>query len=400
MLTVKTIQETKKLLLEKFGTLQTKSESVPTLNGLGRIMAEAVVSDEFIPGFNRSTVDGFAVKAADIQGSSDSIPAILTCVGEIHMGEAADLVIHSNECAMVPTGGEVPQGADTVVMLEYVEAIGSQQYAFYKPSAPGSNMILRGEDGKPGDVIIPQGKNLTAADIATLSAAGFSEVCVSRKPKVGIISTGDELVSVGEPLKPGQIRDVNQSLLSALVVQAGGQATFYGIVKDKVEVLSDLLCRVIEQSDIVLVSGGTSVGEKDAMAQALQILGQIYVHGIAVKPGKPTLVGEISGKPVFGLPGNPVACFFVFHAIVEGLIHKMLGAEESDLVIEAKLSRAVASNHGREEFILVNLKDGLAEPVPSKSGLISTVSKSNGYFVIPRETEGLAAGTTVAVHMI
>ena len=261
-------------------------------------------------------------------------------------------------------------------------------------------MIMMGEDGKPGDVLIPQGKNLTPADLATLSAAGFAEVRVSRKPKVGIISTGDELVSAGEPLGPGQIRDVNQTLLAALVEQTGGQATVFGIVKDKVEVLSDLLRQVVEQSDLVLVSGGTSVGEKDAMAQVLQALGQIYVHGIAVKPGKPTLIGEISGKPVFGLPGNPVACFFVFHAVVKGVIQSMLGTGRREIVMQAQLTRAAASNNGREEFILVNLRDGLATPIPSKSGLISTVSKANGYFIIPREAEGLAAGTSVDVYLI
>jgi molybdopterin molybdotransferase len=171
-------------------------------------------------------------------------------------------------------------------------------------------------------------------------------------------------------------------------------------VSDNLELLSDVLQRAVEQSDLVLVSGGTSVGEKDAMARALDVLGKIYVHGIAVKPGKPTLIGEIAGKPVFGLPGNPVACFFIFHAIVKGLIHTMQGTEASEIALEAQLTRAIASNHGREEFILVNLKDGMAEPVPSKSGLISTVSKANGYFIIPRETEGLSAGAAVNVHLI
>lgn len=400
MLTVRTIQETKNLLFEKFGTQQSEGESMQVSAALGRVLREQIITAEFIPDFNRATVDGFAVKAADIKGSSDAIPAILTCVGEVHMGEATKLTVSGDQCAKVPTGGEVPQGSDTVVMLEYVEAIGEQQYAFYKPAAPGSNMIMRGEDGKPGDVLIPKGKILTAADLGTLSAAGFSEVSVSRKPRVGIISTGDELVPAGETLKPGQIRDVNQTLLTALVEQAGGQATFHGIIKDNFEVLRDLLDQVVQQSDFVLVSGGTSVGEKDAMAQALQALGQVYVHGIAVKPGKPTLVGEVSGKPVFGLPGNPVACFFIFHAIVKGLMQSLLGTESDQIVLQAILSRAVASNHGREEFILAHMEDGLAYPIPSKSGLISTVSKANGYFIIPRETEGLPSGASVSVYLI
>lgn len=198
-------------------------------------MADDVVSAEFIPNFNRSTVYGFAVKASDIQGSSDAIPAILTCVGETSMGEMTDLIVSYDQCVIVPTGGEVPEDADAVVMLEYVEAIGDHQYAFYKPSAPGSNIILRGEDGKPNDVLITQGKQLTPADLGTLSVAGHSKVCVYCRPKVGIVSTGDELVPTGDVLKPGQIRDVNQPLLCALVEQFGGQATFFGIVKDNHE---------------------------------------------------------------------------------------------------------------------------------------------------------------------
>jgi molybdopterin molybdotransferase len=400
MLTVKTLQETNTLILEKFGRFRTQKEQVWLLNALGRILAEDIISSEFIPNFNRSTVDGFAVKAADIQGSSDSIPAILTCVGETFMGQSTDLVVTHDHCVVVPTGGEVPQGADTVVMLEYVERIDEKQFAFYKPSAPGSNLILRGEDGKLGDVLLQAGKKLTAADLGTLSAAGYAEVSVYSQPSVGIISTGDELVATGETLKPGQIRDVNQLLLSALVEQSGGQAIFFGIVKDDLETLTNVLQKAVKESDLVLVSGGTSVGEKDAMAQALVGLGQIFVHGIAVKPGKPTLVGAITGKPLFGLPGNPVACFFVFHGLVKGLIHSLQGTELSEIVIETQLTRAVSSNHGREEFILVTLKDGKAEPVPSKSGLISTVSKANGYFIIPRETEGLSAGSLVRVHLI
>ncbi|NLW72364.1 MAG: molybdopterin molybdotransferase MoeA [Chloroflexi bacterium] len=399
MLTVKTLDDTLQIIRERFGMLRSGKETVPIREALGRFLAVSVTADEFVPDFNRSTVDGFAVRAVDVQGSSDSIPAILTCVGEVHMGQGSFFRVGDDQCASVPTGGEVPAGADSVVMMEFVEAIGGGQYAFYKPSPPGSNMIIRGEDGKPGDLLLWQGKRLNSADLGTLSALGSSEVSVSTRPKVGIISTGDELVNPGEPLGPGQIRDVNQVLMRSLVEENDGIAKFYGIVIDEVSALRTRVVQAVAECDLVLVSGGTSVGERDAMAKVLSQLGEIFVHGIAVKPGKPTLLGKIDDKPIFGLPGNPVACFFIFNALVKPLLLSLQGAEETRVSLPAKLTRAVSSNHGRAEFVLVELSGSQAAPIPSKSGLISTVSKANGYFVIQRDQEGLPAGADVEIYL-
>jgi molybdopterin molybdotransferase len=284
-----------------------------------------------------------------------------------------------------------------MVMLEFTEDLGGDQFAFYKPVAPGANLILRGEDLQQGEAILKSGKELGVADIGTLAALGKTEVPVFSQPVVGIISTGDELVPPGESLQPGQIRDVNSDMLKAAVEQHNGIAINKGIVKDNYEALREACKELISDVDILLVSGGTSVGEKDNMPRIIADLGEMLIHGLAVKPGKPTIIGEIEGKAVFGLPGNPVAAFFIFDSLVKPLLLAMQGGKAQIEQVEARLTRAVSSNHGREEFILVRLEGSEAEPVPSKSGLISTVSRADAYFIIPRDQEGLPKGALVQV---
>jgi molybdopterin molybdotransferase len=275
--------------------------------------------------------------------------------------------------------------------------LGGDQFAFYKPVAPGANLILCGEDLKQGEVILKRGKKLGVADIGTLAALGIAMVPVFARPVVGIISTGDELVSPDESLKPGQIRDVNSAMLKAAVEQLNGIVISKGIVEDNYEALKEACKTIISEVDVLLVSGSTSVGEKDNMPRIVSELGEMLIHGLAVKPGKPTIIGEIEGKAVFGLPGNPVAAYFIFEYLVKPLLLTMQAGKVETEQVEAKLTRAVSSNHGREEFILVRLDGSDAEPVPSKSGLISTVSRANAYFIIPRDQEGLPKGTLVQV---
>jgi molybdopterin molybdotransferase len=313
------------------------------------------------------------------------------------MGQAYEIPLAPGTCVYVPTGGAVPQDADAMVMLEYTEDLGGNQFAFYKPVAPGANMILRGEDLRQGESILKKGKKLGVADIGTLAALGKTEVPVFSRPVVGIISTGDELVPPEDSLQPGQIRDVNSSMLKAAVELHNGIAVTKGIVIDDYDALRDACSELIPEVDVLLVSGGTSVGEKDNMPRIMVDLGEMLVHGLAVKPGKPTIVAEIDGKAVFGLPGNPVAAFFIFDYLVKPLILAMQGGKAEPEQVEARLTRAVSSNHGREEFILVRLDGNEAEPVPSKSGLISTVSRANAYFIIPRDQEGLSKGALVQV---
>jgi len=397
MLNVIPIADALNLVLEKFGGKTGQVESVGLDQALGRFLGEDIVAQEDVPAFDRSTVDGFAVRSADLRGCSDSIPAILQKVGDSVMGRSYEIPLAPDTCVYVPTGGAIPPNADAMVMLEFTEDLGGDQFAFYRPVAPGANLILRGEDLQQGEAILKSGKELGVADIGTLAALGKTEVPVFSQPVVGIISTGDELVPPGESLQPGQIRDVNSDMLKAAVEQHNGIAINKGIVKDNYEALREACKELISDVDVLLVSGGTSVGEKDNMPRIMAELGEMLIHGLAVKPGKPTIIGEIEGKMVFGLPGNPVAAFFIFDSLVKPLLLAMQGGKAKIKQVEAKLHRAVSSNHGREEFILVRLEGSEAEPVPSKSGLISTVSRANAYFIIPRDQEGLPKGALVQV---
>lgn len=395
MLSVIPIAEALGLVLEKFGSKPGRIEYVSLQQALGRFLGMDVIAQEDVPAFDRSTVDGFAVRSADLRGCSDSIPAILQKSGESLMGFSNDDPLAPGNCVYVPTGGAIPPNADAMVMLEYTEDLGGDQFAFYKPVAPGANLILRGEDLQQGEAILKSGKQLGVADIGTLAALGKTEVPVFSRPVVGIISTGDELVAPGESLKSWQIRDVNSDMLKGAVELLNGVAINKGIVEDRYDALKDACHALISEVDILLVSGGTSVGEKDNMPRIVADLGEMLIHGLAVKPGKPTIIGEIKGKAVFGLPGNPVAAYFIFDYLVKPLLLARQGGKVEVEQVEARLTRAVSSNHGREEFILVRLDGSEAEPVPSKSGLISTVSRANAYFIIPREQEGLPKGALV-----
>ncbi len=397
MLNVIPIADALRLVRERFSGKTALIEQVALDAVLGRYLGADIIAQEDVPAFTRSTVDGFAVRSADLRGCSDSIPAILEKAGESIMGLAYETPLSPGNCVYVPTGGAVPPDADAMVMLEYTEGLGGNQFAFYKPVAPGANLILRGEDLKQGEAILKAGKKLGVADIGTLAALGKTEVPVFSKPVVGIISTGDELVPPGESLKPGQIRDVNSDMLKVAVEQQNAIAISRGIVEDDYDALKDACRGLISEVDVLLVSGGTSVGEKDNMPRIVAELGEMLVHGLAVKPGKPTIIGKIEGKAVFGLPGNPVAAFFIFDYLVKPLLLALQGGRVETEQVEAKLTRAVSSNHGREEFILVRLDGTDAEPVPSKSGLISTVSRANAYFIIPRDQEGLPKGALVRV---
>ena len=397
MLSVVPIKDALDLVLKKFGGQRASAELVSLGDALERFLAEDVISQEDVPAFDRSTVDGFAVRSTDLRGCSDSIPALLEKTGESLMGQANLTPLLPGTCVYVPTGGALPPGADAMVMLEFTENLGGEQFAFYKPVAPGANLILRGEDLKQGEAILKSGKKLGAADIGTLAAIGTVQIPVFSRPIVGIISTGDELVPPCESLRPGQIRDVNTDMLRAAVELHNGAAICEGIVKDDYETLRDACSVLIQEVDVLLVSGGTSVGEKDNMPRIIADLGEMLVHGLAVKPGKPTILGEIEGKAVFGLPGNPVAAFFIFDYLVKPLLLALQGGKPETEQVEARLTRAVSSNHGREEFILVHLEGTEAEPVPSKSGLISTVSRANAYFIIPRDQEGLPKCALVRV---
>lgn len=397
MLEVKTLAQVNQIIADRFGHLRTVTENSTLQSALGRRLSQDILSNEYVPNFNRSTVDGFAVISADVFGSSESIPAILKLAGQSVMGEHNPLELQRGTCVYVPTGGELPEGADAVVMLEYAEDYGDGTIGVLKPSTPGVNLIFKGDDLKPGQIIYQQGHKLDAADIGTLSALGFTDVPVWRSPLIGLISTGDELVEPGKPISMGQIRDVNDPMLTSALAKCGARAHSYGILKDDPEAIREVILEAIEVCDGLIITGGTSVGIQDTIPDLVSELGSLLVHGVAAKPGKPTLVGAIREKPVFGLPGNPVAAFFMFLILMKPLIDSMMSGYSEEIQLSMPLTIAVPSNHGREDLLPVQIENGQARPIIGKSGLVTTLSNAGGYIRIPRDKEGLRKGELVDV---
>ena len=399
MLNVKSIVEVIELIDHRFGDLHMESQTIPLDAALGRVLSADVTATEYVPNFNRSTVDGYAVIASDVFGCSESIPALLTLAGESHMGQPLNIQLQKGQCVYVPTGAELPANADAMVMLENADDFQDGTIAIYKPAAPGANLIYRGDDVKPGQSVLPAGLRLTAADIGALAALGVTQVSVSCAPRVAIISTGDELVPAGQSLQAGQIRDVNAPMLAAAVTSSGGSPEPRGIIQDEQAAIQAAVEAAMPDCDMLLISGGTSVGVKDAIPAVISELGELLVHGVAAKPGKPTILGEIRGKPVFGLPGNPVAAYFMFLTFARPLLLSMQGAQTESRTLSAPLARAVSSNHGREEFVPVRLIDGHAHPIAGKSGLITTLAGADGFIRIARDCEGLSRDENVQVTL-
>lgn len=403
MLSVKTPDEALKIIEESFGGRLTSPELVSADLACGRVLAEDAAAREYVPDFDRSTVDGYAVRAADTFGCSESIPAILRVSCRIDMGRAASSPISAGECEYIPTGGALPPGADAAVMLEHTENYGPGEIGVLRPAAPGQNIILRGDDVFPGKTVLLAGRLLTPADVGALAAMGMTEIAVRKKPLTGIISTGDELVPPERSPGPGEVRDVNTSVLSAALASYGAEPKKYGIVRDDEAALSEIVAVAASECDMVLISGGSSVGVMDAACRVIESQGKLLLHGIAVKPGKPTILGSIGGKPVFGLPGHPAAAYFVSEVFVSAAAGELLGRKIRRAAVAARLTEAVSSNNGREQYVGAYLEYGaqgaLARPVHGKSGLIAKLAGCDGYFKIPRDCEGFAAGTAVTVYL-
>ena len=403
MLNVLTPDETLELIKKEFAHITPQPERVELCAAVGRVLYEDAAAAEYVPGFDRSTVDGYAVKAADTFGCSDAIPAILQVAGKVLMGEEANLTLTEGQCCAVPTGGAVPRGADSVVMIEYTEDYGDGTVGICKAAAPGQNMIFKGDDVFPGKTILKKGRRLSAPDIGALAAIGMAEVTVAKKPRIAVISTGDELVTPAETPAAGQVRDVNGALLSAMLSSFGAEPVEFGIIKDNEEELKNAVAAAVHSCDGVLLSGGSSVGEKDAAAKVIGSLGELLLHGIAMKPGKPTIMGRVQGKPVIGLPGHPVAVYFVSRVAVLPLLGFFTGLDMAGYTIGAELSESVSANHGRAQYHCVRLQreDGrlIAHPIRSKSGLITTLAGADGYFCIPRDCEGLPKGAAIQITL-
>ena len=400
MLHVKTPEEVLALIESEFEVVAPE-ETVSLGSAMGRILACDIAATEYVPDFNRSTVDGYAVRARDTFGCSDAIPAILPVQGEVLMGQGAVFSLNPEECVAVPTGGAVPEGADSVVMVEYTEDYGDGTVGITQSTAPGQNMIFRGDDVYPGKVILQAGRVLSSQDIGALAAIGRVQVPVRKKLTVGVISTGDELVPPEETPKAGQVRDVNSPMLEAMLTVFGVNVINYGIVIDNEALLSEKVHEAAAECDAVLLSGGSSVGVKDAACRIIESMGALLLHGIAIKPGKPTILGKAGAKPLVGLPGHPVAAYFITKLFVLPLLSRLMDRKQETYTTTAKVTESIGANHGRAQYQCCRLerKDGelYATPIRGKSGLITTLAGADGYFCIDRDCEGLSKYAEIQV---
>ena len=396
MLNVVTKDEAVEIVKSKVSHIVPETEKVNIDAALFRVLSEYIVSDEDIPAFDRTTVDGYAVCAADTFGAGASIPAQLEIVGEIKMGEAADFTLKRGQCAKISTGGMLPKGADAAVMVEHTDNADGLCLV-YKSVSPYENVTKCGDDVEKNEIALKKGTLINSASLGVLAALGIHEVPVYKKPVIAVISTGDEIVS-GSP-KLGEIRDINTFLLTAAAKEQGCEVIKYGAVKDDKNEIENAVKSCVQSADCVLISGGSSAGTRDMTVDIIDSLGEVFFHGIAMKPGKPSIFGTIDEKPVFGLPGHPLAAYFVFRLIVTEYIKTVLNIPADKPKKSGALAVNIPSNHGREEYLCVKQNENNEiVPVHTKSGIISVLSEAEGFIKIPRNAEGLAKGTNVEIY--
>ncbi len=396
-----------------------ESEPVDVSSALGRVLAEDITAPHPLPEFQRATVDGYAVRAGDTHGASDSLPAYLNLIGEVPMGDAPLFEIGAGQCASIHTGGMLPNGSDAVVMLEYTQRVGKDgqlpiptqmEIEIFRAVADGENVIRVGEDVEQGQVIQEKGSQMGPAEIGGLMALGITRVNVLRKIRVGLISTGDEVIDPGQSPRPGQVRDINSYTLGALVEKSGGEANRYGIIPDKFEALKDAAAKALSECDMVLITAGSSASTRDMTADVIRSLGEpgVLVHGINTRPGKPTILGVCHGKAVIGLPGNPVSALVNGYLFVVPVIEKLLAAlPKPKPTVLARLTVNLPSQAGREDWWPVKLLESrqaefvnyVAAPIFGKSNLIFTLAAADGLLRIHPDATGLSAGEIVEVYL-
>lgn len=405
LLEVDTVEKVKNKMDKYFGDIKVGHEDIEITKALGRVSFEEVFSEVDIPDFRRSTVDGYAVISKDTFGAGESLPVFLEVIGKVEMGEATKLKLSSGKCVYVPTGGMIPEGADGMIMIEYAESIDEGSIAAYSNIAPGQDIIQVGDDVLKGRSIIKKGRIIKSHDIGVLCAAGVEQIKVSKRPRVAVISTGDEIVDPFGKAKLGQVRDINTYTLSAMVEELGGEVTRRAVIKDDFDLIKKAVEEAASQNDIVVISGGSSVGAKDNTEKVIDSFGEpgVFVHGVAVKPGKPTILGRVGNAAVFGLPGHPVSAVIIFKIFVEYIINKLLGKEKNTIRVQGVMNSNVHSSPGRETYQMVELEeqDGtyIAKPIHAKSAAISQLSKAHGFVRIPVNKEGIQKGEKVKIEL-
>jgi molybdopterin molybdotransferase len=400
------------------------SESIDIIHALSRFTAADTFAPHPLPDFPRTTVDGYAVRARDTFGASDSLPAYLTLIGEVPMGDTPSFEIGAGQCALIHTGGMLPNGADAAVMIEYTQTTGrggrpsapTEEIEIFKSVADGENVIRIGEDVAQNQLVIPKGMQLRPAEIGGLMALGLTTIHVAKKPRVGLISTGDEVIDPNQTPRPGQVRDVNSYTLGALVEKSGGIAVRHGIFSDQFQVLQEAAAKALSKCDMLIITAGSSASTRDMTADVIRTLGKpgVLVHGINTRPGKPTILGVCNDKAVIGLPGNPVSALVNGYLFVVPVIEKLLGAlPKLKATVLAKLAVNLPSQTGREDWWPVKLSPSpafgrgatgewsfSADPIFGKSNLIFTLAAADGLLRIHPDATGLSAGEMVEVILI
>ena len=383
------------------------TEVISTSAAHGRVLAECVTAPHPLPPFPRSTVDGYAVQAKDTFGASGSLPAYLRLIGEVLMGKSPTLEVRPGQAAQVHTGGAIPAGADAVVMLEDTQLIDGSEIEVHSASGVGQNILLEGEDVQQGDVVLEPGTVLRPQEIGGLMALGMTSVSVAVSPRVGILSSGDEVVPPEMEPGPAQVRDINSYTLSAIIGRLGGKPILRGIVPDQHDALFEVVKQAHQEDDLIVITAGSSVSARDITGDVIQSLGEpgVLVHGISIKPGKPTILAIADDIPLIGLPGNPVSALVVGTLILAPLIRRFLGVQRvlPAPQVAARLSVNVVSQAGREDYLPVRLQESeegtIAEPVFGRSNLIFTLVRADGWIHIPTNATGLSAGTDVLVTL-
>jgi len=390
--------------------LSIDSEWLPLNQCTDRILAKDIVATENIPSFRRSTMDGYAVLAVSTYGASESNPALLFIKETIDMGKQPNHTINTQEASKIATGGMLPEGADSVVMVEYTDVLDDQSIEVYKSVAPLQNVIDVGEDIAVNKIQRKTGQIIRPQDIGSAAALGIEKLCVYEKPLVGIISTGDEIVPISQTPFIGQIRDINQYSLSSQIVQNGGVPIFIDNVPDDFDALFAACQKAVQTCHMVLISGGSSVGMRDFTIDVIQNLDktEIIAHGVSIQPGKPTILARLDNIPVWGLPGHVASAMIVFHILVRPFLRHLAGERNppfySKSTVRARLVRNVASSQGREEYVRVRLEQSEgsfdAIPIQGQSGLIRTMVQADGLITIPENSEGLEQETWVEVLLL
>ena len=387
-----------------------RTEKVSVFDSVGRINATSILSKVALPNFRKSTVDGFAVRAKDLAGASASLPTYLTCIGEILMGDEAMQELGAEECLLIHTGGMVPENADAVVMVEYSQTLDEDQIEIQKSVASGENVIQVGEDIKPNEVILPSNKRIESVDIGALLAMGVTEIEVFVKPKVAILSSGDEVLEPdAKTLKPGQVRNINSVMIGKVAKAYGYETLLYPIIPDDDIIFEEKMKEALRLADMIVITAGSSASAKDMTSRVINRLGKpgVLLHGLNIRPGKPTIFALIDGKPVIGLPGNPVSAWVIHRVVITPILEKFAGNQRPSLwgTVSASLQINVPSISGRQDWVPAKLsknENGVLEATPifGKSNLIFTLSRADGLIRVPATANGIQAGEMVEIHLI